>query len=141
MPNEIGWGYPVDFANGYGAAAANAEDGYGSVVINSYSGESDASGIDADNRAARLYLIGTPLIYTDADTMYLYYEYNPNFEPIMNVRVTVYKDTLELDTKSYTEDGIQILIEEQLTGEYYVMLEVYIDTITYQEYTSNTINA
>jgi len=140
MPNEIGWGYPVDFDSGWGAAAATAEDGYGSVVINSYSGETDISGVDADNQRALQYLLSDPLIYTDADTMYIFYEFNPDYEPIMNVRVTVYKDTLELDTKSYTEDGIQILIEEPLTGEYYVMVEVYIDTMTYQVYTSNVIN-
>lgn len=50
MANEIGWGQPYDAESGYGMAAFNgAEIGYGTVVINSYSGETNISSMDADN--------------------------------------------------------------------------------------------
>jgi hypothetical protein len=50
MANDIGWGKPFDAESGYGMAAFNgAADGYGTVVVNSYSGETNISAIDVDN--------------------------------------------------------------------------------------------
>jgi hypothetical protein len=42
MPNEIGWEQPYDIESGYGMATVNgAASGYGTVVIDSYSGETN----------------------------------------------------------------------------------------------------
>lgn len=50
MANEIGWGAAFSEENGYGmAAVTGSEIGYGTVVVNSYSGETNISAIDDDN--------------------------------------------------------------------------------------------
>ena len=50
MANEIGWGNAFDAVSGWGMASINnGDNGYGNVVINSYSGESNISSADADN--------------------------------------------------------------------------------------------
>jgi hypothetical protein len=50
MANDIGWGSPFDAESGYGMAAVNGQStGYGNVVVNSYSGETNISAIDDDN--------------------------------------------------------------------------------------------
>lgn len=51
MANDIGWGQPYDAESGYGMAAVNGgESGYGTIVISSYSGETNVSSMDDDNK-------------------------------------------------------------------------------------------
>ena len=139
MPNEIGWGNPVDFESGYGAAAATSTEGYGTVVINSYSGETNASGVDTDNNAISRYLVGDPFLYMDGTDLYLYFELNPEYTYTQIVaKGYLNRDLVGVDT--YYEGGIHYILTNPDLGDWYVDLFVYTDTETYQEFATPLYN-
>lgn len=138
MANEIGWGAPYDPESGYGMAAVNgAEIGYGTVVINSYSGETNISSIDADNDerpTEPMILADGPLIYVDVidktSMMFLSFILAEGVEP-MDMLAELY-----YNGESYTAlsvfSGINDLIVSPQAGEYYLNLMIIVDG---QDYT------
>jgi len=138
MGNEIGWGQPYDIESGYGMAAVNgAESGYGTVVINSYSGETNISSIDADNEIKGI-LVELPLLYVDGDNMYVYFKLNPTVTPASMSFVLYYADSFYADGPLY-DDGIQWVAEFPARGDYYLELSIVIDSENTSVFTSNTL--
>ena len=136
MANDIGWGRPFDVETGFGMAAVNgAEIGYGTVVINSYSGETNISSQDADNQL--VILTDGPTIYVDGDNMYVFYTYNPDIT-VINVTYTLYLDDLFVSDGSFTMDGINWIAEFPTAGRYYLTLKVFTEDTFYQ-FTSNLL--
>lgn len=143
MANEIGWGQPYDAESGYGmAAVTGAEIGYGNVVINSYSGETNVSSMDVDSRGGEIIILDdAPLIYVDVidrtSIMFLSFILADGIEPMDMVAEIFYNG------ESYTAmpviSGINDLIVYPESGEYYVNLMIVIDG---QDYTfqSNIYN-
>jgi hypothetical protein len=138
MGNEIGWGQPYNVETGYGMAAVNgADSGYGTVVINSYSGETNISSIDADNEVKGT-LIDLPLLYVDGDNMYVYFRLNPEITPASMSYILYYADSFYADGPLYF-DGIQWVAEFPDTGDYYLELTIVIDSENTSVFTSNTL--
>jgi hypothetical protein len=138
MGNEIGWGQPYNVETGYGMAAVNgAESGYGTVVINSYSGETNISSRDADNEVKGT-LIDLPLLYVDGDNMYVYFRLNPEITPASMSYILYYADSFYADGPLYS-DGIQWVAEFPHTGDYYLELTIVIDSENTSVFTSNTL--
>jgi hypothetical protein len=138
MPNEIGWGNPVDLESGYGAAAATSTEGYGTVVINSYSGETNVSGIDVDNIAdTPSLLLDGPNLYMDGDNMYLYVELNPAIT-YTSISYKLYLFDEFIADGSVPDTGIYWVAEYPGRGIYHLVLKINIDdTIT--EINSNNL--
>jgi len=138
MGNEIGWGQPYNVETGYGMAAVNgAESGYGTVVINSYSGETNISSRDADNEEKGI-LTELPLLYTDGDNMYVYFTLNPTVTPASMSFMLYYADSFYADGPLY-DDGIQWVAEFPDRGDYYLELTIVIDSENTSVFTSNTL--
>jgi hypothetical protein len=138
MANEIGWGQPYNVETGYGMAAVNgAEIGYGTVVVNSYSGETNISSRDADNEEKGI-LTELPLLYTDGDNMYVYFTLNATVTPASMSFVLYYADSFYAEGPLY-DDGIQWIAEFPAIGDYYLELTVVIDSENTSVFTSNTL--
>lgn len=137
MPNDIGWGQPYDIESGYGMAAVNgARDGYGTVVINSYSGETNISSNDRDNSIT--VLADEPNLYIDSDIMYVYFQLAEDITP-QSMSYEIYIDDVFSEDGALTTDGITELIEAPLDGSYVVYLTIALDTETSYTFTSNTL--
>lgn len=145
MANEIGWGTPYDAESGYGMAAINNGDtGYGYVVINSYSGETNISSRDADNVSPDqevTILDELPLIYMDSvggfiPTMYLSFRLAEGVES-RDINIDFYVDG-SLSFNIPVVSGITQLWEFPPNGEYYGVLNVNVDGEVYT-FTSNTL--
>jgi hypothetical protein len=146
MANEIGWGTPYDAESGYGMAAVNgAEIGYGTVVINSYSGETNISSQDADNEPTDgekvTILDQEPLIYMDSvggfiPTMYLSFRLADGVEA-SEITIDFYVDG-SLSFNMPVSSGITQIWEFPPNGEYYGVLNVNVDGEVYT-FTSNTL--
>ena len=159
MANEIGWGAAYDPETGYGmAAVTGAEIGYGTVVINSYSGETNISSRDEDNKPAGDTNIssrdkdnkpaGKPAILaelpvltldTSADpTIYLYFLLSPGVSPVSMTGTLYWKDRFYAENIFYS-DGLQWMAEFPEIGLWYVDLEIVIDSTTTYNFISNTL--
>lgn len=140
MPNDIGWGQPFNQESGYGMAAANgAREGYGTVVINSYSGETNISSQDTDNRSTVSILADDPNLYIDQDIMYLYFQLADDITP-ESMSYEIYIDDVFSNGGALATDGITELIEYPINGAYVVYLTIAIDAETSYTFISNTLN-
>lgn len=136
MANDIGWGQPYSIENGFGMAAVNgALEGYGTVVINSYSGETDISSIDEDNRAT--IIDESPVLYEDAGFLYIFFNLSEGIVP-QSMSVDLYAGGDLYTSVSLTTDGINLLSGSAPTT-WYAVLTINIDTETSYTFTSNTI--
>lgn len=139
MPNDIGWGQPFNEENGYGMAAVNgATDGYGTIVINSYSGETNISSQDTDNRTTVSVLTDDPNIYIDHDIMFLYFQLAEDVV-FQSISYEIYIDDVFNQDGALTTDGISELIEAPIDGSYVVYVTISLDTETSYTFTSNTL--
>jgi hypothetical protein len=142
MANEIGWGAAYDPETGYGmAAVTGAEIGYGTVVINSYSGETNISSMDADNpRGDEMDILSEPLNITVIEgSIYMYFLLRSDVTPFQ-MRYTVYKDGDEFITNSTTTDGLQLVADIDMPGaSWYVTLSIYTDGTNEFMYQSNVL--
>ena len=145
MANEIGWGAAFSEENGYGMAAVNgAEIGYGTVVVNSYSGETNISSIDADNKpvdeeVSILAELPVLTLDTSADpTIYLYFLLSPGVSPVSMTGTLYWKDRFYADNIYYS-DGLQWMAEFPYGGPYYVELTIVIDSTTTYNFTANVL--
>lgn len=139
MSNEIGWGKPYDETSGYGMAAVNgALDGYGTIVINSYSGETDISSIDEDNRTTSTIIIGDPNLYLDGGIMYLFFEFAEGVT-FQSISLELYLNDEFFVDKGLTSDGISLIDATPATGTYFAYLTINIDTETSYTFVSNTL--
>ena len=140
MANEIGWGAAFSEENGYGMAAFNgAEIGYGTVVVNSYSGETNISSIDADNPTGKPVILDElPIIYMDGLNMYVYYTVNPSVTPAAMTYELFVGDRFYADG-AFTTDGINWIAEEPNPGDYYLELTIVIDSENSFIFTSNVL--
>jgi hypothetical protein len=142
MANDIGWGAPYDAESGYGMAAVNgAESGYGNIVISSYSGETNISSQDTDNEPTDVrvpILDEMPIIYVDGDNMYVYFLLNASVTPIAMNRVLYYDGRFDSDS-TLTSDGINWIAEFPGSGDWYMTLDIVIDSETSHRFTSNTL--
>jgi len=142
MANDIGWGAPYDTESGYGMAAVNgAEIGYGTVVINSYSGETNISSMDADNTSDKPTILDElPLIYIDSidriPTLFLSFILADGVMA-MDMNVDVVIDGSAAFNLSVAS-GITELWVFPPNGEYYVNLNILVDG-TYYNYQSNVL--
>ena len=142
MANEIGWGAAFSEENGYGmAAVTGAEIGYGTVVVNSYSGDTNISSRDEDNRPAGkpAILDELPIIYMDGINMYLYYTVNPSVTPVAMTYQLFVGDRFYADA-SLTTGGIHWIGEEPSPGDYYLELTIVIDSENASTFTSNVLS-
>lgn len=142
MANEIGWGAPYDIESGYGMAAiTGAESGYGNVVINSYSGETNMSSQDVDNEPTdgkSTILDELPLLYVDGDNVYLYFALNPAFTPV-SMTYNYYIEDRFYSDGTFSEDGIHWVAEFPEPANYYLELTIVIDSENTSVFTSNTL--
>jgi len=142
MANDIGWGKPFDAESGYGMAAFNgAADGYGTVVVNSYSGETNISSMDADNTSDKPTILDElPLIYIDSidriPTLFLSFILADGVMA-MDMNVDVVIDGSAAFNLSVAS-GITELWVFPPNGEYYVNLNILVDG-TYYNYQSNVL--
>lgn len=143
MANEIGWGAAYDPETGYGmAAVTGAEIGYGTVVINSYSGETNISSMDADNpREQEPSILSEPLYITQIEnSIYMYFLLRSDVIPF-KMRYTVFKNGDEFMSDIITTDGLQIAVDIDSIGEWNVILSIYTDETTEFIFQSNYIVA
>ena len=142
MANEIGWGTPYDIESGYGMAAiTGAESGYGNVVINSYSGETNMSSQDVDNEPTdgkATILDELPLLYVDGDNIYLYFALNAAVTPV-SMTYNFYIEDRFYSDGTFSEDGIQWIAEFPEPANYYLELTIVIDSENTSIFTSNTL--
>ena len=139
MANDIGWGQPYSIENGFGMAAVNgALEGYGTVVINSYSGETNISSQDTDNRTTVSVLTDDPNIYIDHDIMFLYFQLAEDVV-FQSISYEIYIDDVFNQDGALTTDGISELIEAPIDGSYVVYVTIALDTETSYTFTSNTL--
>ena len=160
MTNKIGWGAAFSKENGYGmAAVTGAEIGYGTVVINSYSGDTNISSIDADNKPAGdtninsrdednkpvdkevSILAELPVLTLDTSadpTIYLYFLLSPGVSPVSMTGTLYWKDRFYAENIFYS-DGLQWMAEFPEIGLWYVDLEIVIDSTTTYNFISNTL--
>lgn len=139
MPNEIGWGKPYDEISGYGMASVNgALDGYGTIVIDSYSGETNISSIDEDNRTTDSIIIGDPNLYLDGGIIYLFFEFADGVT-FQSISLDLYLNDEFLADKGLTSDGISLIEPTPVAGTYFANLTINIDTETSYTFVSNTL--
>lgn len=140
MPNDIGWGQPYDIISGYGMAAVNgATSGYGTVVINSYSGDTNISSQDADNEPSKDgFIIGDPLIYVDGDNMYLFFELNTSID-VDTISYELYVDDIFHSDGAMTMAGINWIAEFPQSGTYVLYLTIVDTNAITNTYTSNLL--
>jgi hypothetical protein len=143
MANEIGWGRAFDPENGYGMAAVNgAEIGYGTVVINSHSGQTNISSMDADNTTPDgdkgTILDELPLLYMDGDNMYLYFNLNPTVTPV-SMTYNFYQGDRFYSDGVLADDGIHWIAEFPADDDYYLELTIVIDSENTSVFTSNIL--
>jgi hypothetical protein len=136
MANDIGWGKAFDPETGWGmAAVTGAEIGYGNVVINSHSGETNISSQDRDNEPTEdmVILADGPLIYVDVidktSMMFLSFILAEGVEPMDMVAELYYNGRIMSGMPVFS--GINDLIVSPKSGEYYVNLILVIDGIDY----------
>lgn len=148
MANEIGWGKAFDPETGWGmAAVTGAEIGYGNVVINSHSGETNISSQDRDNeptdgdadntapdRDKVTILDQEPLIYMDSvggfiPTMYLSFILADGVKA-SEITIDFYVDG-SLSFNIPIVSGITQLWEFPPNGEYYGVLNVNVNGEVY----------
>jgi len=138
MANDIGWGKAFDPETGWGMAAVNNGDtGYGYVVINSYSGETNISSRDADNIPPDeeiMILDDAPLIYMDSadgfiPVMYLSFRLAEGVES-RDINADFYVDG-SLSFNIPVVAGINQIWEFPPNGEYYAILNVNLDGQVY----------
>lgn len=144
MANDIGWGKAFDPESGWGmAAVTGAEIGYGTIVINSHSGETNISSQDRDNEPADAgdsMLAELPLIYADGGVLYLYFLLQSDFTPFM-MSYTLFRDGDPYLGDNLSADGISMLTEIDYTSEWSLMLSIYPDDINVVEYSTNVVTA
>lgn len=140
MPNDIGWGKPYDIESGYGMAAVNgATSGYGTVVINSYSGETNISSQDADSEPSKdSFIVGDPLIYVDGDNMYLFFELNTSIS-VDTMSYELYVDDMFHSDGAMTMAGINWIAEFPQSGTYVLYLTIVDTNAVTNTYTSNSL--
>jgi hypothetical protein len=140
MANDIGWGKPFDAESGYGMAAVNgAEIGYGTVVINSYSGETNISSMDADNTTGKPTILDDlPIIYMDGINMYVYFALNASVTPAAMTHQLFVDDRFYADG-AFITDGINWIAEEPSPGDYSLELTIVIDSENSSTFTSNVL--
>lgn len=139
MANEIGWGAPYDAESGWGMAAVNgAEIGYGTIVIDSYSGDTNMSSIDADNDSKVSTLSELPLLYMDGSSGYVYFLLGPGVVP-QSMAVQIYLNSEFSSEIAILSDGIISLGDGPARGEYYVNVIITIDSENIYSFPSNTI--
>jgi hypothetical protein len=143
MANEIGWGRAFDPEIGWGmAAVTGAEIGYGNVVINSHSGETNISSQDRDNEPTDgdkgTILDELPLLYMDADNMYLYFNLNPTVTPV-SMTYNFYKGDIFYSDGVLADDGIHWIAEFPADDDYYLELTIVIDSENTSVFTSNIL--
>jgi hypothetical protein len=143
MANEIGWGRAFDPEIGWGmAAVTGAEIGYGTVVINSHSGETNISSQDRDNEPTDgdkgAILDELPLLYMDGDNVYLYFNLNPTVTPV-SMTYNFYIEDRFYSDGVLADDGIHWIAEFPEAGNYYLELTIVIDSENTSIFTSNTL--
>jgi hypothetical protein len=142
MANDIGWGNPYDTESGYGMAAiTGAESGYGNIVINSYSGETNISSKDVDNQPTDdrvIILDQEPLLYVDGDNVYLYFALNPAVTPI-SMTYNYYIGDIFYADGTFSQDGIHWVAEFPEPTYYYLDLTIVIDSENKYVFRSNTL--
>jgi hypothetical protein len=142
MANEIGWGKAFDPEIGWGmAAVTGAEIGYGNVVINSHSGETNISSQDVDNEPTDgkvTILDELPLLYVDGDNVYLYFALNHAFTPI-SMTYNYYIEDRFYSDGTFSEDGIHWVAEFPEPADYYLELTIVIDSENTSVFTSNIL--
>lgn len=139
MANEIGWGAPYDAESGWGMAAVNgAEIGYGTIVIDSYSGDTNMSSIDADNDGKSTTLSELPLLYMDGSSGYVYFLLGAGVVP-QSMAVQIYLNSEFSSEMAILSDGIIYLGDGPARGEYYVNVIITIDSENIYQFPSNTI--
>jgi hypothetical protein len=136
MANDIGWGKAFDPETGWGmAAVTGAEIGYGNVVINSHSGETNISSQDRDNAPTEdmVILADGPLIYVDVidktSIMFLSFILADGVEPTDMIAEVYYNGEIMSGMPVFS--GINDLIVSPNSGEYYVNLILVIDGMDY----------
>ena len=139
MGNEIGWGKAFDADNGWGTAPqSGAEIGYGAVVLNSYAGDTIIAGKDSDSGVS--ILLSEPVISMDRPGVNMYVDF------LVNPEVTVYEmtysiyvnDTFDADG-TFTVDGLNWIYEYPASGDWYLELKIWVDSVTYYTYISNIL--
>ena len=142
MANEIGWGRAFDPEIGWGMAAVNgAEIGYGNVVINSHSGETNISSMDTDNEPTDgkvTILDELPLLYVDGDNVYLYFALNAAVTPV-SMTYNYYIEDRFYSDGVLADDGIHWIAEFPEPANYYLELTIVIDSENTSVFTSNIL--
>jgi hypothetical protein len=142
MANEIGWGKAFDHEIGWGmAAVTGSEIGYGNVVINSHSGETNISSQDRDNEPTDgkvTILDELPLLYVDGDNVYLYFALNAAVTPI-SMTYNYYIEDRFYSDGILSEDGIHWVAEFPEPANYYLELTIVIDSENTSVFTSNIL--
>jgi hypothetical protein len=143
MANEIGWGRAFDPEIGWGmAAVTGAEIGYGTVVINSHSGETNISSQDRDNEPTDgdkgAILDELPLLYMDGDNVYLYFNLNPTVTPV-SMTYNFYIEDRFYSDGVLADDGIHWIAEFPEAGNYYLELTIVIDSENKSIFKSNIL--
>jgi hypothetical protein len=142
MANEIGWGRAFDPEIGWGmAAVTGAEIGYGNVVINSHSGETNISSQDVDNEPTdgkATILDELPLLYVDGDNVYLYFALNAAVTPI-SMTYNFYIEDRFYSDGVLADDGIHWVAEFPEPADYYLELTIVIDSENTSVFTSNIL--
>jgi hypothetical protein len=143
MANEIGWGRAFDPEIGWGmAAVTGAEIGYGNVVINSHSGETNISSQDRDNEPTDgdkgTILDELPLLYMDGDNVYLYFALNAAVTPI-SMTYNYYIEDRFYSDGVLANDGIHWVAEFPEPADYYLELTIVIDSENTSVFTSNIL--
>jgi len=141
MANEIGWGSAYDVDSGWGMSViTGAELGYGSIVIDSYAGDTFIAGPgdrDEVNIFAEL-----PLLYIDSlmlnPTAYVYFLLAEGITASSMSMKIYYNGNLYADNALAT-DGINFAFEFPEPGDYYAEVIVYIDAETFYVSNSNLL--
>lgn len=141
MANDIGWGTAYDADSGWGmAVVTGAEMGYGSIVIDSYAGDTLIAG-PSDSDKGGLFA-EYPLLYIDSaaliPTGYVYFLLAEGVTP-SSMSMKIYYNGDLYGENALLTDGINFAFEWPEPGDYYVEVTVNIDSETLEVGTSNIL--
>lgn len=139
MGNEIGWGKAFDADSGWGTAPqSGAEIGYGDVVLNSYAGDTIIAGKESDTEIS--ILLSEPVISMDRVGINMYVDFlvNPEVTVYDMTHVLYYNNDFSSDGQ-FTTDGLNWIAEYPASGDWYLELKIWVDSVNYYTYISNIL--